>query len=421
MKAYTAAENNNGSDAEEVTAALEAYITDIGMAFGGMTPAELAGFAYALVVVHNTDGMVAALDTVLESGAISVPTIELFDNPVSVTGEDIYAAYNAGEDANKVLFTRVLTNVLGEKIAGALYNIYAACANKNLPAEEDFALVVNALYPQFGLDETFADTLITCYVDECDRSSSKNLARLLMESMFLPDAIEKGVEQFKAQYKASTGENPSDEIVAQSLPEITKEVKAVVSAEINNNLGMYEMYYSLPYTFGKLADSTTIYIDKLFALIMGSKGAIDVAAQFLGLDQASSYQLLMSYSSEDPDDNFLDVVADKFMAGTLLLEAPHKCDDNCEKNCDKDNSHKWAAPDISVAKVQYMIDSTLMTIYVRFLALEGLFIHPNSAGHQVFIDAITTDMLTVRSVSLSSDLSDLTHDYSEQRSIYFVL
>lgn len=333
-------------------------------------------------------GMIAALKYAMaNSTEITVPSVELFGAKVTVTAEDIYATYKASENgkdaACKELFVRIVSKALettknvenspiattlgdADKVADALYNIYAVGASEDetdIATPDDFKLVVGSLYPIFGIEKDFADLLVACYTVDHNREYSKALASALMKSQM-------GMED----------------------------------ADIAENLAMFEMYYNLPNTFAKLTD-TTIHLDKLFALIMASQGKIAEASALLGIaDEAYLMALLQSYGGSD----LLGSASDKFMADELLLESPHKCDGNCDESCNKDNSHKWAVQDATVAEVQYQIDSTLMTIYVRFLALNGLFIHPSSVGHEVFAEAIAQNIADfVPNVAAGDDVFEL--------------
>ena len=289
----------------------------------------------------NDDGIIAALKYAMaNSTEITVPSVELFGSIVTVTADDIYATYkaNSKDAACKELFVRIVSKAL-EATKNAENSPIATTL-------EDANEVANALYNIYSVGAS-SDATDIATPEDFDLVVSSLYPIFGLE----PEFADLLVECYTVDHDREDSKKLAIYLMVNQL--------GLDSEKAAENLGMYEMYHNLPVTFAKLTD-TTIHLDLLFALI---KQDPNLFGQFEGA--------LIPYYS----DFSLDGTAEKFINGELVLDEPDV------KNYEDPNQY-------AIDTVRYKIDSTLMTIYVRFLALNGLFIHPSSVGHEVFAEAI---------------------------------
>ena len=249
------------------------------------------------------------------------------------------AVYEAqGEEA---AVTAALASQVGEETAALalqLYQVYEAAGGSENNEEAKYTTVITAIVNSGnGYTEEQAAAMYRIYLAVTDEDAATVLEEADLITVLA--AMNVTEEQAKSVYACYLTDEKNGKFEDEDVKTTMVALMLIggIAGSADEAVELYDsyvVYKKMPMTFSLIAKNKTLYIDYLL------KGDIDLGS-----------------------------VIEKFKKGELVLEYPG--DDATDEE-----------------KEQYYSDSSLATMYMRFISQDGVFIHPSEVGQKELAESV---------------------------------
>ncbi|MBQ8577412.1 MAG: carboxypeptidase regulatory-like domain-containing protein, partial [Clostridia bacterium] len=347
------------------------HLTMLGYEATDENRAYVAQKIYDIAVIYDDTNSAEGEAAANKAAIIALLAIVKVDGE-AMGEETATAAYNAAEAYNSVkanggteeeaVIAGMQTQVDAEtaQTAWQLYSLYQNYIDGGATEEEALAATAKMAIVSQGYDAGTAEAMYDIYV--CEQAGTiaaeDDVLNVLVTVLGITEAQAKSV--YACYAGGLDGQYDNDDVRTTMVLLMVQGGIFDNADEAAENYDLYVVYKNLPHTFCIVSNYDTIYVDALINNI----GSID-----------------------------MDEIAQKFIAGEMKLELSEEEQDDPE------------------AVAQYRNDSSLILMYIRFLANSGVFIHPNEGGQENMTAGIWGELLELDDTPYIADETlDITID-----------